>query len=207
MSNEELAHMIQAGDQERLTELLEQVRRLVLKQARRWATGGSGADMEYLLQAGAIAVIRAVDSFDSARGTMFSTYLFSYLKQEFSLATGRQSKRSRMDPLQSAVSLDAPLTDDEGEPLTLADLLPDPAAESAMLEVDERDRLDHLRAAVEAAIATLTPEQQAAIRRRYYDQAPPLPPGPERQRDNIAHAAAMRMLRHPSRSRELLAFW
>ena len=198
--------MIQAGDRERLTELWGQVRRMVQQQARRWGTGGSGANMEDLEQAGAIAMIRAVDSFDSVRG-MFSTHLFSYLKQEFTFATGRQTKREQMDPLQSAASLDAPLTDDKMDMLTLADMLPDPAAEAAIEEVANQDQAECCRAALEAAIATLEPEQQAAVRRRYYDQAPAFPPGPERQRDNAAHAAALRLLRHPSRSRALLAYW
>ena len=207
MSNEELVAMIQAGDRERLTDLWGQVRRLVQQQARRWAVGGSGVDLDDLEQAGAIAMIRAVNSFDGTRGTMFSTHLFPYLKQEFTLATCRQTVREQRDPLQSAASLDVPLTDDEGDPLTLADMLPDPAAEAAIEGVAENDQAEHRRAVLEAAIATLEPEQQAAVRRRYYDQVPAFPPGLERQRDNAAHAAAMRMLRHPSRSRALLAYW
>ena len=60
-------------------------------------------------QAGFIAMLRAVDSYDPSRGTKFSTYLFHRLRAELSAATGYNSKRSWFDPLQSAVSLDAPL--------------------------------------------------------------------------------------------------
>ena len=112
-----------------------------------------------------------------------------------------------MDPLHSAASLDAPLTDDAGDPLTLADLVPDQAAEAAIESIAEQDQAEHLHVVMESMIATLEPDQQAAIRRRYYDQAPALPPGPERKRDAAAHAAALRTLRHPSRSRELRAYW
>ncbi|MBD5168892.1 MAG: sigma-70 family RNA polymerase sigma factor [Oscillibacter sp.] len=207
MTNEKLVAMIQTGDRERLTELWDQIRRLVWQQARRWAAGGlGGVEAEDLQQAGFIAVLRAADSFDSSKGAKFTTALDYYLKQEFTAAVGQRTKRNRMDPLQSAVSLDAPLTDDEGDPLTLTDTLPDPAAEAAFENIVEQDRAKRLHDVLEAVIATLEPNQRVAVRRRYYYQAPPLPPGPERQQDNFAHAAAMRLLRHPSRSRAILAY-
>lgn len=208
MSNEELAALVQAGDRGRLAELWDQVRRLVWQQARRWAAGSqNGVEAEDLQQTGFIAVLRAADNFNGGTGAKFTTVLDYYLKQEFTVAVGRRTKRDRADPLRSAVSLDMPMGDDETNTYTLADVLPDPAAEAAFEEVAERDQAQRLHDALEAAIATLEPDQQAAVRRRYYDQVPPPPPGPERYRDNAAHAAALRMLRHPSRSRELLAYW
>ncbi|MBD5170043.1 MAG: hypothetical protein HDT20_08015 [Oscillibacter sp.] len=93
MSNEELAVMIQAGDRERLTELWDQVRRLVCQQARRWAAGGrGGVEVEDLQQAGFIAVLRAADSFDSSKGAKFTTALDYYLKQEFTAAVGQRTR-------------------------------------------------------------------------------------------------------------------
>ncbi|MBD5154038.1 MAG: sigma-70 family RNA polymerase sigma factor [Oscillibacter sp.] len=204
MSNEELAVMVQSGDRERLTELWDQVRRLIWKQARRWAVGGrNGVELEDLLQAGFIAAMRAADNFDSSTGAKFTTALDYYLKQEFTAAVGQRTKRSRMDPLQSAVSLDAPLTDDEGDPFTLTDTLPDPAAEAAFENVMEQDRAKRLHDVLEAAIATLSEEQQCATRRRYFTMKP-LRPGQTRYSDTTAHAAALRLLRHPSRSRTIL---
>ena len=207
MSNEELVALIKAGDRERLTELWACVRRFVAQKARRWAVGGrNGVETEDLLQCGFIAVLRAAEAFDSSAGGKFVTLLDLYLKQEFSDACGQRTQRDRLDPLRSAVSLDAPLTDDAEDPFTLADTLPDPAAEAAIEEIGEVDRAERLRAVLEAAIAELEPDQRDAIRRRYYEQAPTPPTGPEAARDRAAHNAAMKHLRHPSRSRAILAY-
>ena len=45
--------------------------------------------------------------------------------------------------MQNCVSLDTPVTE-EGDALTLADVLPDPEAETAFEDVDERDRRQRL---------------------------------------------------------------
>ena len=81
MNNEELAAMAQAGDREALLKLWTQVRRMVYQQAMRWA-GVGGTTLEDLEQAGFIAMLRAVDSYDPSRGTKFSTHLFQRLRAE-----------------------------------------------------------------------------------------------------------------------------
>jgi len=88
--------------------------------------------------------------------------------------------------------------DDEGDPLTLADTLPDPEAEVALSNVDELDFEDRRRAAVEDALSTLPADLQKAIWAKYYRNE---------KVDVFAHAKALRMLRHPSRSRALMAYW
>ena len=93
MTNEQIVCTIQAGDRDKLMELWYQVRRMVYKQAARWA-GPGGTTTEDLVQAGFIAVLRAADSYDPSRGTKFSTHLFQRLRAELSAATGYNSKRS-----------------------------------------------------------------------------------------------------------------
>ena len=48
-TNEELVAAVQAGDHDALLKLWEQVRRLMLKQARRWACVG-GLEVDDLMQ-------------------------------------------------------------------------------------------------------------------------------------------------------------
>ena len=188
VSNEELVTLIQAGDRDRIVELWHQVQRMVYKQAARWA-GLGGTTIEDLTQAGFIAVLRAVDSYDPSRGTKFSTHLFQRLRAELSAATGYNSKRSWFDPLQNAVSLDAPLTDDDDSD-TFADLIPDPAAEAAIEGMD-------VRLGVAEVLAELPEEQRKAIRDRYWNDL---------QVDTRTHAAAMKRLRHPDCSKRLRAY-
>ena len=188
MNNEELAAMAQAGDREALLKLWTQVRRMVYQQAMRWA-GVGGTTLEDLEQAGFIAVLRAVDSYDPSRGTKFSTHLFQRLRAELSAATGYNSKRSWFDPLQNAVSLDAPLTDDDDSD-TFADLIPDPAAEAAIEGMD-------VRLGVAEVLAELPEDQQRAVRGKYWHDLTV---------DKKTLNAAMKRLRHPDCSKRLRAY-
>ena len=187
MNNEELAAMAQAGDREALLKLWTQVRRMVYQQAMRWA-GVGGTTLEDLEQAGFIAMLRAVDSYDPSRGTKFSTHLFLRLRAELSAATGWSSKTARLDPLQSAVSLDAPLTDEEDA--TLADFIPDPAAAAEMGNAE-------VRIGVAAILAELPEDQQRAVRGKYWHDLTV---------DKKTLNAAMKRLRHPDCSRRLKAY-
>jgi len=198
-TNEELAVRIQNGEKEQLLTLWVQIRRMVLKQANRWAASGQGgAEIEDLLQCGFIAMMRSVDSFDSSAGFKFTTHMFYLLKQEFTDACGQKTQRTRRDLLQAAVSLSMPLVDDEGDSLLLEDTLPDPSAEAALEDVVNCDFEDRRRAAVETALATLPENLQKTIRAKYYQNE---------KVDVFAHGKALRMLRHPSRSRALREYW
>lgn len=193
-SNEELVALIQSGDPGKLLDLWQQVRRMALKEAGKWVVYRSnGVELDDLEQTGFIALMRAADSFDPVAGTRFSTWYHRVLLTEFAVATGRRTERQRRDPLDAAVSLDAPITE-ESDDISLGDTIPDPGAETAMVDVDRREDLRRLHAALEAAIATLPPELQAAVRGRYY-------------RGEIVDASkALRMLRAPKCSQPLRAY-
>ena len=199
MSNEELVGCVQAGEHDALLTLWGQVERLVWKEARRWAAFGSnGVDIEDLVQTGFIAVLRAADSYSSVGGAKFTTYLFPVLKTEFSNACGLRTQRDRLDPMQTALSLDMPIVGGDGEPLYRTDILEDPSAAAEMEAVDERDHDDRLRAVIEEAIAGLTPEQQEAVRGRFWRNETV-------SRFHVNKALAR--LRHPSVSKKLSAYW
>lgn len=208
-TNEELAALIQAGDRALLLDLWGQCRRLIWRYARRWEATArrSGAEIEDLMQAGFCAMLRAVDDFDVTRETKFTTILDYYLKGEFTVTCGLRTERNRRDPLLHASSLDAPLSDSEDETLTLVDTLPDPTAEAAISDVMERDQRDRLRTVLEDALAQLPEDQRTAIRRRYYSGNQVPLSGPEKDLDAAAYKAALRALRHPSRSRLLMEYW
>ena len=188
VSNEELVALIQAGDSDKQVALWNQVQRMVYKQAARWA-GLGGTTIEDLTQAGFIAMLRAVDTYDPSRQVRFSTYLFYRLRAEFSAATGQHTKQARLDPLQSAVSLDAPLTDDDDSD-TFADLIPDPAAEAAIEGMD-------VRLGVAEVLAELPEDQQRAVRGKYWHDFTV---------DKKILNAAMKRLRHPDCSKRLRAY-
>ena len=197
MSNEELAAMIQSGERERLIELWQQIRRMALKEAVRWAAYHSnGVELDDLEQAGFIALMRAVDGFDPAAGARFSTWYHRILRTEFEAATGRRTEKQRRDPLDAAVSLDVPVGEDE-DSATLGELQEDPAAARALEDAEKRMQQERLHAALRAAIVTLPPNLQAVIWRHYFCGEIV---------DANAHSKALRMLRAPKCSRALRAY-
>lgn len=201
MTNEELASLIRAdpkNSRDRLMELWTQTRRMALKEAHRWAAANkNGAGLDDLGQEAFIALLDAAATFDGKAGTRFTTWYMVHLKEAFTAACGMRTQRDRLDPLAGAASLDAPVSQDGPEGLTLGDAIPDPGAELAVLAVEEDDRRARLHAALAAAIAELPEDQRAAIRGRYWEEVPV---------DNRALGKALRALRHPSVSRLLAAF-
>lgn len=205
MTNEELAVLIQNGERDKLLELWEQVQRFIRKQANRRAfalDGAGGITSDDLVQAGYLALVRAVDHFDPTAGGTFLTYFGYWLKDAFNQAAGLRTKRDREDPLQSAISMDVPVNEDDGGD-TLGDFIEDPQATQCFEWVE-------LHNALEKALHSLTEEQGAVIRCRYYQGLTLEQTGQALGLDwNAVRAVeqkAIRTLRHPTNSRELLQY-
>lgn len=199
MSNEQLVSMIQGGERDKLVELWAQVERFVTQQANRrlvLSGGLGGVELEDLCNAGYLALVAAVDTYDPLAGMSFIGWLTFHLRTAFAEAGGYRSRKQARDPLHRAGSLDVPMGEEE-DGATLGELVPDPGAEAAMADADRLEDLRRLHAALEAAIVTLPPDLQAAIRGRYY-------------RGEVvnanAHNKAMRMLRAPKCSQVLRAY-
>ncbi|MDY4509114.1 MAG: sigma-70 family RNA polymerase sigma factor [Candidatus Faecousia sp.] len=171
MSNEELVAAIRAGEN-RMGELWEQVKGLVAWKASHIMTAldlrGSpcGVEFDDLYQSGYPALVTAVDSYEPESGA-FSTWFMYHLKTAFSEATGYRTKSGQNEPVNNALSLDEPLTDEADSGL-FGDLIPDPKAAATMLSIEEKLWREQLHEALEAALAAL-PEQNAdVLRLRYY---------------------------------------
>ena len=206
MSNEELAVAIRAGERDKLMELWGQVRRLVHDMAYkrlRATNGAGGVTLDDLMQAGFLGFPEAVRAYDPSAGFRFSSYLTYPVKSAFSEAEGRRSEKQKRDPIFSAVSIDAPLDEGEGEPLTLADVIPDPQATEALEGVGVWDTLHR-------AVEGLPEGQKEEIRRRYWlnqttAEISTATGVPEKEVRKL-EAAALRALRHPRISRGLRAY-
>ena len=113
MTNEELAAVIRAGKRDRLMELWAQVRRFALQQARRWAyLGRGGVTLEDLEQSAFLAFLDALEGWRAEAG-QFLTWYGLRLKAAFTAATGQRTQRDRLDPLDRALSLEAPVGDED----------------------------------------------------------------------------------------------
>lgn len=202
MTNEELAVLIQSGEQDRLPELWSRVEKLVARKAKHWMVlygGFGGVTFDDLYNSGYLAMVAAVDNFDPATGYKFTTYLSLPLKTAFAVAGGYRTKRQSLDPFRTATSLDTPLGDDE-DGATLGDLQEDPAAAQAFEDVEEAVFHQQLHDALEKALNSLPEEQADTLRAHYYQGKTYREIGPQ-ARDLEYHA--LRKLRHPKISREL----
>ena len=106
-----------------------------------------------------------------------------------------RTKRTREDPLnKSHLSLDTPLDENEDGSFTIADVLPDEAAEEAFEDIEQRD----FRQAVQAALAQLTDAQRDAIISEFWLGQKP---------DAKARREAIRALRHPRIRKPLMEYY
>ena len=201
MTNEEYVARIQAGERDKLLELWEQVERFVALQARRryyLSDGMGGVDIEDLYQSGYIALVAAADTYDPTTGRQFIGWFSLHLKTAFAEAGGYRSKKQSLDPLHRAGSIDAPASEDGDT--TIAELIVDPGAEQDILDAEEKVYAAQLHAALDRAMKTLTADEEASIRARYYQENTLEQMGPRGK--NLVFAA-LRKLRRPKIVQEL----
>lgn len=182
--------------QDDILEVWAGVRRFAIKQARKWPLECTGATMDDMEQAAFLALVDALKGFDAEKSSFLNWYTF-YLKKAFAEATGRRTVRQRKDPLDTGLRFEADLTDTEGGPFTLADVVADPAAEAAINSVAERDEWEHLRAAISTDLEALPEEQRAAIVAEFWHG---------QKVDAKARSKALSALRKPEHSRALRQF-
>lgn len=191
-----IAVSVQSGDGEVLA-LWGMCRRYAMQQATRWLRafeGSGGVELDDLKQSAFIGLLKAVQTWKPESGA-FSTWYTIQLKAVFVEAYGMRTKRTREDPLNKYhLSLDTPLDENEDGSFTIADVLPDEAAEEAFEDVEQRD----FQQAVQAALAQLTDAQRDAIISEFWLGQKP---------DAKARREAIRALRHPRIRKPLVEFY
>lgn len=191
-----IAVSVQSGDGEVLA-LWGMCRRYAMQQATRWLRafeGSGGVELDDLEQSAFIGLLKAVQTWKPESGA-FSTWYTIQLRAVFVEAYGMRTKRTREDPLNKFhLSLDTPLDENEDGSFTIADVLPDEAAEEAFEDIKQRD----FRQAVQAALAQLTDAQRDAIISEFWLGQKP---------DAKARREAIRALRHPRIRKPLMEYY
>ena len=164
-----IAEAVQRGDLNILT-LWAAVRNYAVKKARRWAAAlhhRCGVEIDDLMQEAYLAMLRAVELWRPDGGAGFIGVFDFALRSAFADACNIRTVRGRNDPLQAAVSLDAPVGAGGEEISALADLVQDDQAEGRLLEVEREE----LAGAVQAALQQLPDElREALIDTFWYDK-------------------------------------
>lgn len=191
-----IAVSVQSGDGEVLT-LWGMRRRYAMQQATRWFRafeGSGGVELDDLEQSAFIGLLKAVQTWKPENGA-FSTWYTIQLRAVFVEAYGMRTKRTREDPLnKSHLSLDTPLDENEDGSFTIADVLPDEAAEEAFEDIEQRD----FQQAVQAALAQLPDAQREAIISEFWLGQKP---------DAKTRREAIRALRHPRIRKPLMEYY
>ena len=150
-TNEHIVERIQAGETDAIGILWTANKGLVAHIAKRYSVTLSDrgdCDIDDLMQAGFIGIHRAVEKYSPDKGAKFASYAVFYMRAEMRRALGALSKTSKRDAYIGAISLDAPLFDDQ-EDITLMDTLTAPEDDENILERDE------LCGAVRAAVSRM----------------------------------------------------
>lgn len=166
MTNEELVAVIQAGE-DRMGELWSQIEGLV-----KWAANqrihlleGSSVEFDDLYQSGYPALVAAVESYKPG-SKAFSTWFMYYLRTAFAETAGYRTVKQKREPLNVALSLNAPIGDD-GD--TFEDLAADPGAVITLEAVEEKIWRLQLHDTLESALSDLPEDQSSVLRMRYYE--------------------------------------
>lgn len=172
MTNEELLHQIRNGksdDRARAT-LWEQTAYLFyihsdgLYRRHKNHADSCGVERDDCRQVCWFAFLDTIKAYNTKPDTelKFSTFIkFHVRRRVYELLGYRTSKR---EPLNGAVSLDAPLPGGEDENISVGDTIADPSAERPFEVIDGSD----IAAEVEGIISALPPKQAAAIRGRFW---------------------------------------
>ena len=191
-----IAVSVQSGDCDVLA-LWGMCRRYAMQQATRWHRAfesSGGVELDDLEQSAFIGLLKAVQTWKPESGA-FSTWYTIQLRAVFVEAYGMRTKRTREDPLNKYhLSLDTPLDENEDGSFTIADVLPDEAAEEAFEDIEQRD----FRQAVQAALAQLSDAQRDAIISEFWLGQKP---------DARARREAIRALRHPRIRKPLMEYY
>ncbi|MCL6452274.1 MAG: RNA polymerase sporulation sigma factor SigK [Alicyclobacillus sp.] len=112
-----------AGDREAYQILIQHNLRLVAHVAKKFDS--SNIDHDDLISIGTVGLIKAVETFQPAKGTKFATYAARCIQNEI-LMQLRALKKTRKD-----ISLNSPIgTDKEGNEITIGDILGSDADET-----------------------------------------------------------------------------
>ncbi|MFP5299401.1 MAG: RNA polymerase sporulation sigma factor SigH [Actinomycetota bacterium] len=122
LEDQDLVRQVRAGDERALETLLARYRNFARSKARSYFLAGS--DKEDVVQEGMIGLYKAIRDFDLGQDTPFRAFAELCISRQI-LTAIKTANRQKHQPLNSSVSLDAPVSanDDQGD-RTVGDSLP-----------------------------------------------------------------------------------
>lgn len=138
-TNEELALLIQSGQEEHIPQLWEQTKDFIKYLADKHLLNYPPECQQFhgdMVNQAYFHFLKAIGGYREGKGK-FANYLAYHVRNAFNEVLRGRSSRQQNEPLNSAVSLDTPI---EGtEDLTLADMLVDTQSEGYYRRVEDED--------------------------------------------------------------------
>ncbi len=157
MTDEELIDVIRRGPgseeaREATNELLERYKEVVRSKARAYFL--IGADRDDVIQEGMIGLYKAIVDFQPQKMTKFRSFAQLCIQRQIVSAI-RLSSRLKHWPLNSYISLDRSVNDEDGKEMSLMELLPDAAGRSPEEVLMDEDNLHQLENAIIDALSPM----------------------------------------------------
>jgi RNA polymerase sporulation-specific sigma factor len=147
--------MLEEGDEDAKSELVEHNLRLVVYIAKKFE--GTGVDGDDLVSVGTIGLIKAINSFRSDKNIKLATYASRCIENEILMYLRRMSR------LKQEVSFDEPLnTDWEGNELLLSDVM---GTDAEIVYADIEGGVE--RELLKNSLSKLPPREQKIMRMRF----------------------------------------
>lgn len=173
---------LQAGDTAARATLIERNLRLVSHIVKKYYSRTN--DTEDLVSIGTIGLIKAIDSFDPAKGTRLATYASRCIENEILMHFRAQRKTGGEVHLGDAIEIDK-----DGNPLTLQDVIRDPR--DMEQELEQKIRWEKVRRYIEAMPTGR--EREILVLRYGLDNKKPLTQREVAQRLNISRSYVSRI--------------
>lgn len=120
MSDEELVIRYHDGDNDAADYLVEKYKNLVRMRARTYFL--VGADNDDLIQEGMIGLYKAIRDYNPDKGVVFMVFASLCINRQIITAVTAYN-RQKNAPLNTYISLDTPVTDEQGEDAILSDVI------------------------------------------------------------------------------------
>ena len=120
MSDEELVLAYREGNEPAADILVEKYKNLVRMKARAYFL--VGADSEDLVQEGMIGLYKAIRDYNTDKDAVFMTFASLCIGRQIRTAITAYNRRKNV-PLNTYISLDTPITDEQGDDASLKDVI------------------------------------------------------------------------------------
>jgi RNA polymerase sporulation-specific sigma factor len=152
ITDDELVTRVRGGDDRAVDALLNRYRSFARSKARSYFL--AGADKEDVVQEGMIGLYKAIRDFDQEQGTPFQAFAELCVSRQI-LTAIKTANRQKHQPLNSSVSLDAPVYGDDSSERSVAEALVGPTGSDPAEIVISAEEIQALKTTVRSTLTEL----------------------------------------------------